>query len=152
MKKTFLLCLILCCFIVAGCSNKVKDVKTLNDFDKVCTDLGYDSNDNLQNYQTDSYIIGSKVINLDEYKVEMIIYDNEDNAKKVQEQQIDTFMKVRNTMVTVVKDKGKNFYEFKMVTNGFYMVSTRIENTLIFTQIPVDYKDKVDSIINELGY
>ena len=152
MKRIGILFILLCCFVITGCSNKVKEIKTLNDFDSVCTSLGFEANDNLQNYQTDSYIVGSRIVNLDEYKVEMIIYDNEDNASKVQEEQIDTFLKVRNTLVTVVKDKGKNYYEFKMVTNGYYMVSTRIENTLIFAQLPVDYKDKVDSIMDKLGY
>lgn len=152
MKKISVLFILLCCFILTGCSNEVKEIKNLNDFVNVCASLGFEANDNLQNYQTDSYIVGSKVVKLDEYPVEMIIYDSEDNANKVQEQQIDTFLKVRNTMVTTVKKKGKNYYEFKMVTNGYYMVSTRVENTLIFAQLPVDYKDKVDSIMDKLGY
>ena len=152
MKKFSLLLLLFSCFILTACNNEVKENKTLNDFEKICNSLNIEVKDNLQNYTTDSYILGSRLATVNGYDVEMIIYDTVDNAKKVQDEQIDTFMKYRGTFVTSIKNKGKNFYEYKLVSNGYYMVSSRIDNTLVFAQIPIDYQDSVDKLLNELGY
>ena len=152
MKKYHLLILIIFCLIITGCTSKeTHDVKTLNDFEQTCTNNGYIVDDNMLNY-VDREITGAKIAKLDNEHIEMVIYDNETSAKKVQDKHIDEFMKIRNTLVTVDEKKGKNFHYFKMVSNGYYWVSTRIDNTLIFTKVPVDYKEKIDTILNALGY
>ena len=152
MKRIGLLLLILCCFILTGCGSKEeRTAKTLNDFEDICNDNGFAVTDGKVDY-TEESITAARVASIDNEKIEMLIYDNSDTASKVQDGHIDSFMTIRNTMVTVDKKKGKNFYSFKMVSNGYYWVSTRIDNTLIFTKIPVDYKDNVDTILDSLGY
>ena len=152
MKKYTIFILILFCLCLTGCgNNKTKEAKTLNDFEEICTNNGFTVDDNMLNY-TDKEITGAKIAKLDNEQIEMLIYEDATYAEKVQEKHIDSFMQIRNTMVTVDKDKGKNYYGFKMVSNGFYWVSTRIDNTLIFTKVPVDYKDKIDTILNALEY
>ena len=152
MKKYSLFILIFFCLIVTGCTSKeTKETKTLNDFEEICNNNEFTVNDNMLNY-TDSEIKGAKIAKIDNEYIEMVIYDTAESAKKVQDKHIDSFMKIRNTMVTVDKKEGKNFYEFKMVSNGYYWVSTRIDNTLIFTKAPIDYKEKMDTIITGLGY
>ncbi len=152
MKKYYLFILILFCLVVTGCASKeTKEAKTLNDFEETFLNNGFTVNDNLLNY-TDEEIVGAKIARIDNEHIEMVIYDSEKTAKKVQDSHIESFLNIRNTMVTVNKTEGKNFYEFKMVSNGYYWISTRIDNTLIFGKMPVDYKEKLDTILNELGY
>ena len=152
MKKYSLFILILFCLVITGCASKeTKEAKTLNDFEEICTNSGFTVNDNLLSY-TDEEIKGAKIAKIDSEHIEMVVYDTAESAKKVQKKHIDDFMKIRNTMVTVDKKEGKNFYEFKMISNGYYWITTRIDNTLIFAKIPVDYKDKVDIILIGLGY
>ena len=152
MKKYTILLLTIFCLFLTGCgNNKVKEVKTLNDFEEICTNNEFTVDDNMLNY-TDKEITGAKIAKFDNEHIEMVIYEDDKYAKKVQDGHIDDFMKIRNTMVTVDKDKGKNYYNFKMVSNGYYWISTRIENTLIFGKVPIDYKEKVDTVLNSLGY
>lgn len=152
MKKIYIFILITFCLFITGCSsNKVKEAKTLQNFEETCNNNGFDTADNLINY-TDKEITGSIIAKIDNEQIEMVIYDSEESAKKVQDGHINDFMSIRNNLVNVKKEKGKNYYSFKMVTNGYYWVSTRIDNTLIFTKIPVDYKEKIDTILDNLNY
>ena len=152
MKKYAIVLLTIFCLFLTGCgNNKVKEVKTLNDFEDICTNNELTVDDNMLNY-TATEITGAKIAKFDNEEIEMVIYEDEKYAEKVQNSHIDSYMQIRNTMVTVDKDKGKNYYSFKMVANGYYWISTRIENTLIFTKVPVDYKEKIDTILDALGY
>ena len=152
MKKYSLFILILLCLIISGCkSNETKEAKNLTDFETICTDNGFTVDDNLLNY-TDREITGAKIAKIDNEHIEMVIYDDAKSAKTVQDKHIDDFMRIRNTMVTVDEKEGKNFHKFKMISNGYYWISTRIDNTLIFGKIPIDYKEKIDTILNDLDY
>ncbi len=152
MKKISLLLLIVCCLVITGCGSKEeRQAKSLHDFEEVCNSNGFSVTDDLINYPEEE-ITGAYAASIDNEKIEMLIYSDSDVASKVQERQIDDFSKIRNTMITVDKKKGKNFYGYKMVANNYYWVSTRVDNTLIFVKIPVDYKDKIDTVLDSLGY
>ena len=89
---------------------------------------------------------------LDNITMEMVIYDTDENAIKAQDSQIATFNNMKGSGAVISKDKGENYYNYNMITNGYYTISTRIDNTLIFTRVPVDYKEQIDNVLNELGY
>ena len=48
--------------------------------------------------------------------------------------------------------KGKNYYRYELVSNGYYMINTRVDNTLIFCKVMLNDKETVDEILDELGY
>ena len=100
----------------------------------------------------DNYITGSIKCTLNDLTIEMVTYDNSDDASKIQTQHISSFMAIKGTAATANKDKGKNYYKFTMISNGYYMVSSRIENTLIFSKTPIANKETVEGIINNMGY
>ena len=153
MKKISLLLLFICCLLLTGCNSKeTKEVKTLDDFQVSCNDNGFIVNNNIGNYSTVDYIKGSYIANLDEVTIEMVEYDSEENAEKAQDNQIKVFTNMKGSGAIIEKDKGANYYKHTMISNGYYMISTRVDNTLIFTKVTVDYKEKIDNIINALGY
>ena len=136
MKKIYLLCLCLFCLLLVGCSNgETKNVGSLDTFQTSCTNNGYTCIDRLPSYQADgiTYITGSIEGTYEGSTLEMVIYDTVENATKIQDQQISSFNKLKGTAATVKNDKGDNYRKYTMITNGYYMVSSRVENTLIFT-------------------
>ena len=153
MKKLSLIFIMCFCLFLTACgSDKEKEVKDLSDFTVASSNLGFTVTSNMDNYADIDYIKDAMVATKDATTLEMVIYDNSENAKKAQDNQIETFKKLKGSGANTNSDKGKNYYKYTMITNGFYMISSRVDNTLVFSRIPVDNKDSVDSIIDELGY
>ena len=152
MKKISLFLLALFCLVLTGCGGETKEVKSLNDFESVCTDNGYTVNDNYSEYTGISYITGSRKAVVDNLELDMVIYDTEANAKKAQDSHIKAFKNIKSSGATGESKKGKNFYSFSLISNGYYMVSSRIDNTLIFTKTDVQNKDKIINILDNLNY
>ena len=153
MKKISLLLLFICFLFVTGCtSNEEKVAKTLNDFEVACNNQGFIVTDNMGEYQNVDYITGSYIATLNDVTIEMVIYDNADNASKAQKSQIEVFNTMKGSGAVINKDKGKNYYKYDMVTNGFYTVNAKVDNTLIFSRVSVDNKDTIEKILNEMGY
>lgn len=151
MKK--LLIILLVCLFITGCSsNKTKEAKTLEDFKNVATENGFMVDDNNFAYSNATYIEGAMMANLDDIDFEMIIYSNADYANQVQEQHIKSFATLRHTGAFIEKEKGANYYKYALISNNRYMVSIRVDNTLLFTKVMIDDKGKIDSVINGLGY
>ena len=153
MKKFNLLFLLFLCLIITGCtSNDSKDVGSLNDFESTCINNGFNVNDDMDEYKDVDYVSEAKVATLDDTTIQMVVYDNSDNAEKVQDEQIDYFMTLKGSGSIINNDKGKNYYHFDMISNGYYMVTSRIDNTLVFTKTLLKNKERVDNIFKEFNY
>ncbi len=152
MKKLSLL-LVIFVFVLTACgSEKTKESNNLENFMSVAGGYGYAVSDNLNGYKNVNYITGASMATFGDTELEMIIYDSEENAITVQNSQIDNFLKLKSTGESIHKDKGDNYYKYVMISNGYYMVSSRIDNTLIFTKTPLENKESVENVLNAMGY
>ena len=152
MKKIKILLIVLTLLLVTGCNTgKSKEAKSMNDFYNVATEKKFVVSDNMANYTVD-YIKEAMIATVDGISLEMITYDSEDNAIKIQNEHIKSFMNRKSTNARIKKEKGKNYYKYSMISNGYYLVSNRVENTLIFTTTVLENRDKVDSVLTEMGY
>ena len=82
----------------------------------------------------------------------MVTYDTTENAKKAQDSHIDIFKIMKGSGAVINKDEGKNYYKYDMVSNGYYMVTTRVDNTLVFSKTQATNKETIEKILNEMGY
>lgn len=152
MKKFIIFCL---CLLLVGCtteSNESKVVRSVQDFENASVSNGLNVVDNINSYMGVNYISDAKLASLNNLSLEMVVYTDTDSAVKVQNEQIDSFKTIKNTATTENKEKGTNYYKFWMVSNGYYMINVRVENTLIFCKTPLNNKEKVESILENLGY
>ena len=152
MKKFIIFCL---CLLLVGCtneSNESKVVRSVQDFENASVSNGLNVVDNINSYMGVNYISDAKLASLNNLSLEMVVYTDTDSAIKVQNEQIDIFKTIKNTATTENKEKGTNYYKFWMVSNGYYMINVRVENTLIFCKKPLNNKEKVESILENLGY
>lgn len=153
MKKLFCILIMVLCLLITGCGNdKTRTVKTLDDFGNSATNEGFSVKDNMISYVNVDYILESRVATYDDIEIEMIKYSNSDYAMQVQEQQIESFNLLKSTGAFVEKEKGSNYYEYVLVSNNRYMVSTRIDDTLIFSKVMLTDREIVEKIIDSLGY
>lgn len=153
MKKT-LICLLLFTFLfMTGCG-KEKVVITLDNFSNVLAENNFTVSDTTEQYtkQVD-YILGSRLAFFDEnLEMEMIDYDSVETAKKVQDSQVESFALLKSTGAHEDVEKGKNYYKYTLISNDRYMFSVRVDKTLVFCKTLLENKEKVENILDTLGY
>ena len=153
MKKNYLIIFAVILFTLCGCSNKSKEVKGIDEFNEISVNNDFKVVDNMNSYENINYIdYATLAVIDDDSNLEMVIYESVDYAKEVQENQIENFASRKSTGATEKKDKGKNYYKYSLISNNRYMVSSRVENTLIFCNTSLSNKSNVDAILEELEY
>lgn len=146
------LLLIMIVFITGCSSNKIKVAATLDSFNTVTTNKGFTVTNNTEAYKDVNYITGSMKAIYEDIEIEMVQYSDSETAGLAQDSHIESFNLLRSTGAHEVKDKGKNYYRYALVSNGRYMISSRIDNTLIFCKAMLDDKELVEKIMDELDY
>ena len=148
MKKILLIILVL---FMTGCT-MVKTATNVNNFENVASNKGFSINNRSSEYDSVSYIKEYSKATLDDTVIEMVVYSDSESAAKVQQSHIKDFSLRKSTGAQIISQKGKNYYHYSLVSNNRYMLSTRVDNTLIFCQVMLEDKELVDNIIKELGY
>ena len=133
MKKLSIYFLMVMCLFMTGCGeDKEKVVITLDDFETTLTGHGFTVSDNMGAYSNVDYIVDAKKAVLDDIEIEMVKYTDSEYATKVQDSQIESFNLLKSTGAHENKEKGSNYYKYILVSNGRYMVNTKVEDTLVF--------------------
>jgi len=153
MKK-FKLFLALCLiFFLIGCSsNEEKVAIDNNTFNSVLTENGFAVVDSSSSYQTESYIISASTGKYDDIEIQFIKYTDSTSAEKVLEGHIETFNLRKSTGASTINKKGKNFHKYILISNNYYMLSARVEDTLIFCNTPLKNKDLIEKILETIKY
>lgn len=153
MKKLSVCLLMIMCLFMTGCGeDKVKVAVTTEQFESVLVNKTFSVDSNMAMYGNADYITDSKKAILNNIEIEMVTYTDGEYAKKVQESQIESFNLLKNTGAYEEKIKGDNYYRYVLVSNGRYMISTRVDDTLIFCKTLLENKETVEAIYEELGY
>lgn len=154
MKKSFLVFLIIVSLVITGCrKNSTRVATNLDLFSEAFSNEGFIVTDNINSYSGEDYITGAMIAkNSDGDGIEMVIYDTADRASNIQEQQIDSFGLLKGPASIENKDKGVNYYDYVIIANGYYMVSSRVDNTLIFAKVSDSNRDKIEGILDSMRY
>lgn len=153
MKKIGIYLLIIMCLFITGCGEpKTKTVATLDQFSNVAANNKFVISDNSEDYSKVSYIVGSKKANSGSIEIEMIKYTDAESAEKVLEGHIESFNLLKSTGANEKNTKGDNYHKYFLISNNRYMVSVRVEDTLLFSKTLITNKKTVDKVFEELGY
>lgn len=152
MKKKILLLGIFMIFLLTGCGGGTHEVKSISDFETAAKNNGFTVVNNKDSYDEVNYIIDAVKATTSDIVIEMIVYDNADDAEKVLEEHIKSFNLLKSTGAAEKKQTGDNYHKYFLISNNYYMVSSRIDNTLIFCKTLVTNKESVDKVLDELGY
>jgi len=153
MKKLFVCFLMIMCLFMTGCGEpKTKVAVSTDEFKNICTDNGFTVNNNADIYTSYDYITDSRLATLDNIEIEMIQYTDSESAEKVIESHIDSFNLLKSSGAAEKNFKGDNYHKYFLVSNNRYMISVRVDDTVIFCKTMLTNKDKVDEIFEELGY
>lgn len=153
IKNLGALLLVIICLFITGCgTNKTKEVATLDEFDNIASNKNFIVSDNMGLYSGVDYILESRKAVYEDIEIEMVKYSDSDYAKKALDNHIESFNLLRSTGAYEAEDKGKNYKSYELISNGRYMFSIRVEDTLIFGKVMLEDKEIAQEIIDELGY
>ena len=151
MKKIGICFLVIICLFISGCGEpKIKEVATLDEFNTVLVNNGFVVNNNIKTYSNTSYILEAEKAAYGDIEIEMIKYSDNESAEKVLEGHIESFNLLKSTGAT--EKNINNYHKYFLISNNRYMISVRVENTLVFCKTLITNKEVVDKILNELGY
>lgn len=164
MKKLSIYLLILGCLFITGCGeDKVKEVATIDEFDTAVMSKNFSISDE-DKYPDVDYILDYSVAYYDgngngysdndttDILIEMVKYSDSDYADKAQSNHIESFNLLKTTAAYEENDKGSNYYRYVLVSNNRYMISVRVDDTLVFCKTMLQNKELVDEIFDEIDY
>lgn len=150
MKKIIL---IVVCFLLIGCaSNKELEEVTTDMFSTAASNNNLVVTNNISQYGDTSKYVDAYLAKLDDdIYLEMVVYKNEEDAEGVVNSHIKSFNMLKSTGASEVNETGKNYHKYSLISNGYYMTSNRVNNSVIFCKTKIDNKNVVEKILSDLG-
>ena len=113
--------------------------------------LGYTVNDGEENkFESKSYLVASK----DDvpYKIEYYEFEEEVDAKKAYQDYKENIANYITTDSKNQETKGAVLTKCVAVSTDEYIIISRVKNTLIFIAGTNDYKDEIDTLLEDIKY
>ena len=153
MKKKLLLVFILLLgvFTITGCTTKTP--LTTNDFVDLVEQNNYKTTNVTEQFSTYAQIKNAFVAQDSEmrYQIEYYELDTNENAKSFFEGNKKIFEKQSN-IKSHTSVNLNNYNKYSQSTKTVYSVISRIDNTVVYANVKIEYKKEVQDIIKKLGY
>lgn len=94
----------------------------------------------------------TKEIEDEEYRINFFEFKDENSELYLYYKEIYTTRSGSNGNIKETIEKSMNHTRYTAITNGKYVVLSRIGNTLIWGTIKADEKQKLIDLLNEIGY
>lgn len=147
MKKIIKILMFLFIIVaLSGCGSK--KVLKPSDVQNKLSSLGFSIND-ITNYMEDKNIKSVITANNGKYQIEFFTFNSKKNAKEAYNTNVKSFLANKN----VKKEKNEDNYDkFTQKLSDTYNVVIRLDNTLLYSSINLEYKNDLNKIIKKLNY
>lgn len=131
---------------LSGCGSK--KVLKPSDVQNKLSSLDFSIND-ITNYMEDKNIKSVITANNGKYQIEFFTFNSKKNAKEAYNTNVKSFLANKN----VKKEKNEDNYDkFTQELSDTYNVVIRLDNTLLYSSINLEYKNDLNKIIKKLNY
>lgn len=134
--------------------NKEKESITAEDFKVKMQEKGYEIYDATSQFANYSYVkkVYIAVSNDQTYKIEFYEMSDDENAISFYNNNKSIFESYKGNTVSEGSTNLKNYSKYNLTSNGKYYVISRINNTAAYVNSDSNYKDNINSVLNDLGY
>ena len=94
---------------------------------------------------------GSIGLNDNKWRIEYYIFDDEENAKKIYDDN-QTLFAASDGINQQYKVNQEHYSKYYAITNKEYMFVSRVKNSVLFAKIDKQYQSDIERIINKMGY
>ena len=113
--------------------------------------LGYTTTDSEEGkYESKTYVVATKEDM--PFKIEYYEFENEVEAKKVYKKYKDRIVDYITTDSKNRETTGAVFSKTVAQSEQEYLVMSRVKNTFIFIEGTVEYKDEIDTLLEDIKY
>lgn len=134
--------------------NKEKTAITFNEFKVTMESKGYYVSDATSQFSQYNYIT-SATLAVDSnysYKIEFYTLSDVNYATMFYNNNKTLFENSKGSSSAKTDVTSKNGAKYTLSSNNKYMVVSRIDNTVIFVNVDLQYKDTVQKLLKELNY
>lgn len=150
MRKIILgIITILIILSLTGCGNK--KALTNNEFSEILGVEGFAVTD-VTTLMEDENIEVLAAANNNNYQLEYHIYKTKEAAKKAYEGNKKSFATYKKNNNKEKNVTGNNYEKYTLELSDEYKVVSRIDNTLVYASISLEYKKDLNNILDKLGY
>lgn len=154
MKKTkialFAMLMITFMLALTGCS---KTAITADDFKAVSESHGLEIVDVTEQYAGyETFQSATVAMNSDGWQIEFMVLTDERAAIGSFNANKEYFEDFKGNMSSETSTAIGNSASYTLTSAGYYMHVCRIDNTMVYVNVPADYKDAVKAVLDELGY
>lgn len=160
---SLLLAIIMCASLFVGCGEK-SAVSTL-DFEEILTEKGYNVNVSAPSNvpcitsmaRKNNYdILFYEFISDDELSAEESGTSKESVAVQYAQKVYDSITNEldmrEKTKVMHVQVDMPNYSTYSFIASEKYFIVSRVEHTIMFSEVPLEYQEDVNNVFDELGY
>lgn len=138
--------LILLVVMLSACTQK-KALSTKEISDKLSNN-GFTITD-VTSQMEDSNISYVASANNGKFQIEYYVFTDETNAKKAYESNKESF---ENNKTKGKEQKDETYQKYTQELSDTYNLISRIDNTLIYSSVNIEYKKDLNKVIKDLGY
>ncbi len=152
MKRYFvILIIIICLFTLTGCSLMKKKI-SLDEFQDYTNSKNYNFFDVTDNFDYNKEVKKAGMAATTVWQIEFYIFDTKEHAIDMFNINKKLFKKDKNNNSYEYMNDGINYKYYTLTTNKTYMYICRVDNTVIYCRVPVEYRNKVKRFIKDMGY
>ncbi len=147
--------LLIMLFTFTACKKETEEKKPISgdSFKLVAEGDKYTTKDVTKNFKSDSGITEAIVAAVEnQYQVEFYTLKDSKTAQKMYDRNKKRFENIKSSLDKAEVTETDNNSEYKISTNGRYMLLNKIDNTLIYANVEDKYKESVTTLIKQLGY
>lgn len=116
-------------------------------FTEITSELGYDTS----KVTTSSTVIDSYRAKKADYEINFYVTSNELAKKNFDRIKLE-YENNKDTSSIETSVSIENYAKYSLSTNGYYMIVTKIDNTVMFTKVSEQYKNIIKDAFDKLGY
>jgi len=155
MKKIALVLVVALSLVMfVGCQTTRTPV-TADKFATKAEEFGYTVQDAMNQFEegaVKNYLLALKGIDNIDYQIEFAEVHTIEQAIAAYQENYSDFEAVKGSMSSSSTMNMKNYSYYKLTTNGRYHVISRIENTFVYINASVEYKDEIIEFLKIIGY
>lgn len=136
--------------ILTGCGNK--KVITTDKFIDITEKNGFVTKDILDQF-SNTDVLDATIANYNsDFQLEFYVLDSTEGAKEMFLNNKNIFETYKGSVSKYSSTDIGNSSTYMLESSGYYMYLSRVDNTLLYVKVDDIYKERVKSIIKELGY
>lgn len=147
--------LLIMLFAFTACKKEEEEKKPISgdSFKLVAEGDKYTTKDVTKNFKSNSGILEAIVAAVEnQYQVEFYTLEDSKTAQKMYDRNKKRFENIKSSLDKAEVTETDNNSEYRISTNGRYMLLNKIDNTLIYANVEDKYKENVTTLIKQLGY